>query len=208
MFASHSALTDLYRIHAASKDAPQAAVYLRQPCTLQIIQLVECPPPPRQHAASPSVISSSSYSSSDASSAYESSSEPPTGDDDDDDCVAGASYCSSLPEEPPSSLQHTADRTIDDTYRVRMRRVGVWRDAINGLPPSPTPSGPAQKRKAADAEPSVPDQPRKLPRPAPTALSCPACDADFASPSGLRQHARASASANDACRVAVEYGLE
>ncbi|TFY74773.1 hypothetical protein EWM64_g9241 [Hericium alpestre] len=104
-------------------------LYVRQPYALQIIQLVECtsPPPPAKY--SPSMVPSSSYmSDSDQSSSYESSDATPGDDDDDDEPYS--SYCSSLDAEaclPDLSYPH--DPTIDDTYRVRMRRIRAWRDA-------------------------------------------------------------------------------
>jgi hypothetical protein len=50
--------------------------------------------------------------------------------------------------------------------------------------------------------------PRKSTRSTPSAHSCPACDEDFSSPLSLRQHASPSRNANEACRIAVEYGFE
>ena len=137
-------------------------LYVRQPYSLQIIQLVECsPPPPTQQQQkkkypSPSRLSSSSSSpysesdsdsDSDGGSAYDSSSSS---------LSAGSgceSYCSSAEEEgnnnnnnnnaqpvlPPSF--ENRDPSIDDTYHTRQRRVSLWRDAVYskdaGVPTSP-----------------------------------------------------------------------
>jgi hypothetical protein len=130
-------------------------LYVRQPCSLQIIQLVECSSPPpqqNQNKYTPSRISSSSSSYSDSqsdSSAYDSSS-PSLSDD--------SSYCSSAEQDgsapmPPSFTER--DPSVDDTYRTRQRRVSLWRDAVYSkndaalgsfftltsypLPPSPFP---------------------------------------------------------------------
>ena len=129
-------------IYPPAKDYMSQPLYVRQPCSLQIIQLVECspPPPPPQHKYSPSRLSSSSYSDSDVSDS--------DSDDDDDDSSAydssgssldaGAeSYCSSAEEEEsdpaappvPPSLDNR-DPSVDDTYHTRQRRVSLWRDAV------------------------------------------------------------------------------
>ena len=110
-----------------AKDYVSQPLYVRQPCSLQIIQLVECtPPPPQQHKYSPSRLSSSSYSYSDSdsdASAYDSSSSS---------LSAGSSYCSSAedsaPPVPPSF--DNRDPSVDDTYHTRQRRVSLWRDAV------------------------------------------------------------------------------
>jgi hypothetical protein len=110
-----------------SKDYMSQPLYVRQPCSLQIIQLVECSPPPQQqNKYSPSRLSSSdSYSSDehDDSSAYDSSSSS---------LSAGSSYCSSAedsaPPVPPSF--DNRDPSLDDTYHTRQRRVSLWRDAV------------------------------------------------------------------------------
>src|SRR5712691_13512621 len=97
----------------STKDYIPQPLYVRQPYSLQIIQLVECsPPPPQQQKYQPSRISSSSYSDSESdTSAYDSSS-----------CSlsAGSSYCSSAAEDsatPPLSF-HNRDPSVDDTYRT------------------------------------------------------------------------------------------
>lgn len=118
-------------IYPQSKDylLSQPSLYVRQPCSLQIIQLVECsPPPPQQNKYSPSRLSSSSssYSYSDShsdGSAYDSSSES---------LSAASSYCSSAEDSaapvPPSF--DNRDPSVDDTYHTRQRRVSLWRDAV------------------------------------------------------------------------------
>ena len=116
----------------STKDYIPQPLYVCQPYSLQIIQLVECsPPPPQQQRQkyTPSMISSSSYSDSSESdsdsSAYDSSSSS---------LFAGSSYCSSAAEDsatpaPPSF--DNRDPSVDDTYRTRQRRVSLWRDAVH-----------------------------------------------------------------------------
>ncbi|KAF8488859.1 hypothetical protein F5888DRAFT_1274580 [Russula emetica] len=216
-------------IYPPAKDYMSQPLYVRQPCSLQIIQLVECsPPPPQQQQQqqrqkySPSRLSSpsSSYSDSESDSdgsAYDSSSSS---------LSAGSSYCSSAEDSaaapvPPSF--DNRDPSVDDTYHTRQRRVSLWRDAIysKDIPiPSPSssasarPASPSQKRKLPDGDLANNDSvtshtpPRKSTRSTPSAHSCPACDEDFSSPLSLRQHASTSRNANEACRIAVEYGFE
>ena len=120
-------------IYPPTKDYIPQPLYVCQPYSLQIIQLVECsPPPPQQQQRqkyTPSMISSSSYSDSSESesdsSAYDSSSSS---------LFAGSSYCSSAAEDsaapaPPSF--DNRDPSVDDTYRTRQRRVSLWRDAVH-----------------------------------------------------------------------------
>jgi hypothetical protein len=256
-----------------AKDYVSQPLYVRQPCSLQIIQLVECSPPPPQQKYSPSRLSSSSYSDSDSDSdgsAYDSSSSS---------LSAGSSYCSSAednaPPVPPSF--DNRDPSVDDTYHTRQRRVSLWRDAVYSKDdPSPSPSSntsgsshllpplrvgvgclhnqtrlfffcflthssspfsfPKAKNSRwrfgqqrfggewsilpgfhfTDAHPHLSlflsrqtsHTPRKSTRSTPSAHSCPACDEGFSSPLSLRQHASTSRSANEACRIAVEYGFE
>ncbi|KAH9992738.1 hypothetical protein BJV74DRAFT_884577 [Russula compacta] len=197
-------------IYPPSKDYMPQPLYVRQPCSLQIIQLVECSPPPPQQKYTPSRISSSSYSDSvsDTSSAYDSSSSS---------LSAASSYCSSAEDSaapvPPSF--DNRDPSVDDTYRTRQRRVSLWRDAVysKNVANSVRPASPSQKRKTPDGDLTNSDSvashtPRKSPRSTLSAHSCPACDEDFSSPFSLRQHASTSRSANEACRIAVEYGFE
>ncbi|KAI0031446.1 hypothetical protein K488DRAFT_86821 [Vararia minispora EC-137] len=172
---------------------------------VQVIALEECAPPPRP-SHPPTTFYSDSYCSGSSST---------TNDESEDE--ACSSYCSS-DDAAPDATTPTA-QYIDDTFRIRMYRVQSWRDAIpekttpSNVPMRPT-SPTYQKRKADEDEEvegvySAPS-PRKHPRSTHSlgALSCPACDADFASALGLRMHGRASSSVNDACRVAVEYGFE
>ena len=108
----------------STKDYMPQPVYLCQPYSLQIIQLVECSPPPPQQKYTPSMISSSSYSDSVSdSSAYDSSSSS---------LSAASSYCSSAEDSAaPAPLSvDNRDPSIDDTYRTRQRRVSLWRDAV------------------------------------------------------------------------------
>jgi hypothetical protein len=118
---------DIYP-HPPSKDYLPQPLYVRQPYSIQIIQLVECSSPPPQHKYSPSRISSSSYSDDSQSdgSAYDSSSSSLSG--------GGESYCSSSAVDSaapvPLSFDHR-DPSIDDTYRTRQRRVSLWRDAVH-----------------------------------------------------------------------------
>src|SRR6267154_719907 len=124
-------------IYPPAKDYVSQPLYVRQPCSLQIIQLVECSPPPPQQKYSPSRLSSSSYSYSDSdsdASAYDSSSSS---------LSAASSYCSSAedcaPPVPPSF--DNRDPSVDDTYHTRQRRVSLWRDAVYSKNvPSPSPS--------------------------------------------------------------------
>ncbi|KAI0299272.1 hypothetical protein BC826DRAFT_65954 [Russula brevipes] len=199
-------------IYPPSKDYIPQPLYVRQPCSLQIIQLVECSPPPPQQKYTPSRISSSSYSDSDSdASAYDSSSSS---------LSAGSSYCSSAAADDdsaspvPPSIDNR-DPSIDDTYRIRQRRVSVWRDAVYSKNDahSARPASPSQKRKTPDGDLASSDSvtshtPRKSPRSTLSAHSCPACDEDFSSPLGLKQHASANRNASEACRIAVEYGFE
>lgn len=115
------------------------ALYIRQPYSHQVIQLVECAPPPRE-PYQPSRISSYVASSSSESSSSSSSSAPMSSSPDEDESESISSYCSSeqdagsapLPPSPPASR----DPTIDDTYRVRMKRIHAWRDTLHPDDPS------------------------------------------------------------------------
>jgi len=196
----------------STKDYIPQPLYVRQPYSLQIIQLVECSPPPPQQKYQPSRISSSSYSDSESdTSAYDSSSSS---------LSAGSSYCSSAQASAapvPLSFDNR-DPSVDDTYRTRQRRVSLWRDAVHSknVANSARPASPSQKRKCPDGGDLLANSdsvtshapPRKSPRSTLSAHSCPACDEDFSSPLGLRQHASANRNANEACRIAVEYGFE
>lgn len=111
-------------IYPAAKDYLPQPLYVRQPCSLQIIQLVECSPPPPQQKYVSSRLSSSFYSDSQSdSSAYDSSSSSMSD---------GSSYCSSAEQSNPTVPPSFEDRdpSVDDTYRTRQRRVSLWRDAV------------------------------------------------------------------------------
>jgi hypothetical protein len=111
-------------IYPAAKDYLSQPLYVRQPCSLQIIQLVECSPPPPQQKYISSRLSSSFYSDSQSdSSAYDSSSSSQSD---------GTSYCSSDEQSNPAGPPSIEDRdpSVDDTYRTRQRRVSLWRDAV------------------------------------------------------------------------------
>jgi len=167
----------------AAKDYMSQPLYVRQPCSLQIIQLVECSPPPpppqqqqQQHKYSP-FSSSSEYSDSDddsdsdpsgsgSGSAYDSSSSS---------ISAGSSYCSSAPAaeevEEDSALSQVSvvlppalgnrDPSVDDTYHTRQRRVSLWRDAVYSKDVVPT--NPSPSPNPSSARPASPSQKRKTP---------------------------------------------
>jgi len=185
------------------------AFHIEQP-KLLIIALEECAPPPRA-SHPPTTLYSDSFASSSSSSSSSSSYDSEDASAPDGEEEACTSYCSS----DDVALDAATTQYIDDTFHVRMHRIEKWRGTtlptgVSNRSPSPS----SQKRKAGcddDAEGICsPVFPRKHPRSTHSlgALSCPACDADFTSAHGLRMHGRASSSANDACRVAVEYGFE
>ena len=154
-------------IYPAAKDYIPQPLYVRQPCSLQIIQLVECSPPPPQQKYISSRLSSSFYSDSQSDgSAYDSSSSS---------LSDGSSYCSSAEQSasavPPSFEDR--DPSVDDTYRTRQRRVSLWRDAVysknvaasggfislgssscgaSDMSNPARPSSPCQKRKTPDGD--------------------------------------------------------
>ncbi|KAF8269676.1 hypothetical protein EI94DRAFT_1724698 [Lactarius quietus] len=197
-------------IYPTAKDyhIPQP-LYVRQPCSIQIIQLVECSPPPPQQKYISSRLSSSFYSDSQSDdSAYDSSSSS---------LSDGSSYCSSVEQSTSAVPPSVEDRdpSVDDTYRTRQRRVSLWRDSVypKNDAASARPASPCQKRKTPDgdlvnSDPLASHTPRKAPRSTLSVHSCPACDEDFSSSHSLKQHASASKNANEACRIAVEYGFE
>ncbi|TFK39541.1 hypothetical protein BDQ12DRAFT_603704 [Crucibulum laeve] len=197
-------------------------LYLRQPHTVQIIQLVEGPPPPPRRMGSVIEDSSASSSSScDYSSEY---SESAVSDEEESVC---SSYCSSAsPEEElefPSKLDSSALSTeaASDTFNVRMKRILVWRENFDAdlsatLSDSAFSSSPSLKRKInsdEDDEDNVSHSSKRSRSQSPAsdsslgALSCPACDASFFTHQSLRQHGR-DGKANEACCVAVEYAFE
>ncbi|KAI0825721.1 hypothetical protein BC629DRAFT_1449668 [Irpex lacteus] len=119
-------------------------------------------------------------SSSVASSSYSSSSSS-------DESESCSSYCSSDEE----ASQDSSHGCYDDTYHTRQKRVLAWRDAFSkamGVALTPAHSKPF------------------APRPI-RSHCCSACDSDFATSQGLREHVQHS-KLGDACRAAVEYGLE
>ncbi|VDB84866.1 unnamed protein product [Peniophora sp. CBMAI 1063] len=179
----------------------------------KVIALEECAPPALP-SHPPSTVASDvdMYSTSSGSSSCSSMSEEYEDDEESED-EACTSYCSSDDASPDESPLPR----IDDTFRARLRRIESWRDMMlaSTLPEDhPTrPSTPVlQKRKAEAEEDAFYAQcpPRKHARSSHSlgALACPACDADFATPSCLRNHGRASSSENDACRVAVDFHFE
>ncbi|EPQ56700.1 hypothetical protein GLOTRDRAFT_115845 [Gloeophyllum trabeum ATCC 11539] len=196
-------------------------VYLRQPYTVEIIQLEEVTPP------SPHSIPSSSASpaSSSSSSYYDDESD----EEEDSDCT---SYCSSdysMQDEP-----RTKDAAYaEDTYSARMSRIHAWRESfskeVGALAPGAVPmasSPPVSRREDRDADgdlatscseaeedagsqrvyaaAGVPQSSRLSTL---SLHSCPACDASFDTSQSLRRHGRGPL-AGEACRVAVEYDFE
>ncbi|KAI0796176.1 hypothetical protein C8Q75DRAFT_364943 [Abortiporus biennis] len=216
----------LAHFHDNAKQATPGPLYLRQPRTLEIIQLVEVDAPPRQQPssfASSSVPSSSAYSASSTSSDFDPDDEQQQSEEEES---VVSSYCSSDEEE-------MVERKIgpyDDTYGTRINRILTWREnfakAMGVAIPHNTASHASHlllKRKMEEdgdddavslsskrsrhSEPA--EQPpknywahRRL-----SSHSCPACDACFNTRQSLQQHGKES-QLNDACRVAVEYGLE
>ncbi|KAG9309924.1 hypothetical protein JVU11DRAFT_9956 [Chiua virens] len=174
-------------------------LYVRQPHTIQIIQLVEGPPPPQRRLAS--VIHSSDPRSSSASSG-------PSTSDSEEDC---SSYCSSVitPDESSDPIPWT-----DDTFHTRMKRVHAWRDGFVNA--TSEPRTPSLKRKSnshpTDDDAASHTSKRSRSRDGHsisrlTGHPCPACDTPFPSLASLRKHGRAS-DTPEACRVAVEYDFE
>ncbi|KAI0761802.1 hypothetical protein BD413DRAFT_485377 [Trametes elegans] len=214
-----------YALPASSylnKRSPTGHLYLHQQHTVEVIQLIEVPaPPPRSTPCTSSLASSSFYSSSCSSD-----------EDSEQDESVGSSYCSSDEESSDASPEAPV---YDDTYKTRLNRVLAWRegfsktvDADESLPvPPSTPvhsSSSSLKRKADsdyefDLDDDMSSQSSKRSRSHPpqertawqqrrlSAHSCPACDAGFSTLQSLRDHGKRSA-VSDACREAVEYGLE
>lgn len=115
-----------------------AHLYVCQPHTIQIIQLVEAPPPPRRIS---SVIQSTSAGSSSAS-----ASSCPSTSDSEEDC---SSYCSSVVTPDNSSHDREPVPWTDDTYNTRMKRVHAWRDGFVKATSLLAPTSP-MKRKTDD----------------------------------------------------------
>ncbi|KAF9451165.1 hypothetical protein P691DRAFT_663864 [Macrolepiota fuliginosa MF-IS2] len=200
--------------HNAHQYLPQdkyddSLVYVHQPHTVQIIQLVEGPPPPRNL---PSFIdSSSSYVSSSACSDswYDDGDDDVEEEEEEEVCE---SYCSSEEEEV-----HDQPTSPTDTYSLRMKRILAWRENFSAhlsatLSEPTLPS--SLKRKLSLDEDDMASQSSKRSRSlAPSSVSslglhsCPACDASFDTEQSLRQHGT-DATANEACSAAVEYAFE
>ncbi|KAF8141875.1 hypothetical protein EV363DRAFT_1248891, partial [Boletus edulis] len=189
-------------------------LYLCQPHTIQIIQLVEATPPPR--CISSAICSSSTGSSS--TSSY------PSTSDSDEDCT---SYCSSIVTPDDSSHTHEPIPWTDDTYSTRMKRVHAWRDAFvkatctlscASTSPSSLPDrrSPSLKRKTNphqtddDTVSRTSKRSRSRDGHSISRLNghpCPACDTLFPSLSTLRKHG-SNSNISEACRVAVKYNFE
>lgn len=184
-----------------SKVSP-SHLYVCQPHSIQIIQLVEGPPPPRRIS---SVIESSSSGSSSASSCPSSS-----------DPEVCSSYCSSIVTPDESSRDQEPVPWTDDTFNVRMKRVYDWRDGFttSALTDSRNSS---LKRKMNQHQIDDDDtashyskrscsrdgrSPSRL-----TGHPCPACDTPFWTVQSLRKHGRMP-NVSEACRIAVEYDFE
>ncbi|KIK92987.1 hypothetical protein PAXRUDRAFT_146071 [Paxillus rubicundulus Ve08.2h10] len=174
-------------------------LYVRQPHTIQIIQLVEGPPPPRRIS---SVIESSSASSSSASSC-------PSTSDSEAEC---SSYCSSIVTPDESSHDREPAPWTDDTYDTRMKRVYDWRDGFTQATNSRT-SPLKRKVTQHQADDDVSHCSKRsrsrdghsIPRL--IGYPCPACDTPFPTPQSLRKHG-CTDDVSEACRVAVEYNFE
>jgi hypothetical protein len=151
-------------IYPPAKDYVSQPLYVRQPCSLQIIQLVECSPPPppqpqQQQKYPPSRLSSSSYSDSDSDSDSDSGSGSGSAYDSSSSSLsAGPSYCSSAqdssaPQVPPSF--DNRDPSVDDTYHTRQRRVSLWRDAVcpKDVVPSPVSTSTSTSSPAGESPP-------------------------------------------------------
>ncbi|KAH9849853.1 hypothetical protein C2E23DRAFT_887834 [Lenzites betulinus] len=208
---------------------PRPHLFLRQQHTVEVIQLVEVPaPPPRSHISS--FASSSFASSSDCSSTAES-------DDDESVCSSYCSsddddeHMDTDPTRAPAydDTYHVRFTRVL-AWREGFSKAADAQDPLLPAPPPPSPvssapsSSPSRKRKAEsdissdffdDASSQSSKRSRSIPPPERpywqqrrlSAHACPACDAGFASLEGLQQHGSAALS-NDACREAVQYGLE
>ncbi|KAG6902496.1 hypothetical protein C0995_016073 [Termitomyces sp. Mi166 len=193
---------------------PSQHLLLRQPYTVQIIQLVEGPPPPPRNKISSAIEDTSDYYSS----SYSSSAE----DDDDDNESACSSYCSSdiSPEqsefsmdEPPDSLE-LSHETFSTTKRIL-----AWRENFSAHMSATASevSLPSTLKRKISLEPDTMSRSSKRSRSQASQgdasvlslgmHSCPACDASFMTLQSLRQHGH-DAKANEACSVAVEYAFE
>ncbi|KAI0698347.1 hypothetical protein BC835DRAFT_664779 [Cytidiella melzeri] len=144
----------------------------------EVIQLIEVPAPTQQQHLSD--ITSSSV----ASSSYSDSDSSAADSDESESC---SSYCSSDEE----AFEGSSHGCYDDTYNTRLSRVAAWRDSF---------------AKAMGVAFNSAHSKSLTQRPI-RSHCCSACDSDFATPQSLREHAQHS-KLGEACRTAVEYGLE
>ncbi|TFK20241.1 hypothetical protein FA15DRAFT_682633 [Coprinopsis marcescibilis] len=194
---------------------PTGHVFVRQPYSLQIIQLVEEPaPPPRKLSAGSSIASdsASSYWSSDCS-------ESAMEDEDEEEEQSCSSYCSSdlAPEQPPTERVQSST----DTYSLRLKRILAWREDFYAHADAllSESSLPSLKRKfQVDEDDNVSHSSKRSRSQASSQgessvsslgmHSCPACDAFFDTQQSLRQHGLDAKANNEACSAAVEYEFE
>jgi len=201
----------------------QGHLFVRQPCSLQIIQLVEEDAPPPREPISASMAASSYWSSEYSSSAC-------TDDEDEDEDEDCSSYCSSdlsmEHADDPAQQSAGADSPAPVATDVRMKRILAWREdfyAQAGASLSGA-SLPSLKRKADSSEQGDVDSLSHSSKrwrsdtslyssinTSVTSLgmhSCPACDAFFDTTQGLRQHGLDAESSNAVCSAAVAYEFE
>ncbi|KAF8998121.1 hypothetical protein BDQ17DRAFT_1391777 [Cyathus striatus] len=189
-------------------------LYLRQPHTLQVIQLVECSPPPRRIGSAIESSSASSSSSCDYSEEY---SESAPSEEEEEVCT---SYCSSDEEEECEDASALRPEYNSDTYSVRMKRILAWRENFSahmGASFSEPILPSSLKRKMSSEHDDNLSHSSKRSRSQSSlsdvsmislgAHSCAACDKSFGTQQALLQHGKA-AGANEACSVAVEYEFE
>ncbi|KAJ7588255.1 hypothetical protein C8J56DRAFT_941231 [Mycena floridula] len=194
-----------------------SSLFIRQPYTVQIIQLVEGPPPPPRRP----ILDLNESFSLDSSSQCSSSSE--------EESEASSSYCSSEGPAEDAALdkeQAFQPEASPDTYSLRMKRILAWRENfsahLGATMSEPSLSSTLKRKLQCDedaAESDVSSRSSKRSRSqassqcedsAESSLgdhSCPACDACFDSEQSLRRHGL-DAGANEACFVAVEYAFE
>ncbi|KAG5341543.1 hypothetical protein E4T56_gene3190 [Termitomyces sp. T112] len=197
---------------------PSQHLLLRQPYTVQIIQLVEGPPPPPRIKISSAIGDTSSehyYSSS-----YSSSAE----DNNADNESACSSYCSSdIPPEQSGSQLEKPSNSLElsrETFSVT-KRILAWRENFSAHMSATAsevslPSTLKRKIRLAHDD-DIMSRSSKRSRSQTSqgdasvlslgVHSCPACDASFTTLQSLRQHGH-DARANEACCVAVEYAFE
>ncbi|KAH7885783.1 hypothetical protein F5I97DRAFT_2060327 [Phlebopus sp. FC_14] len=213
---------DMFAAYDQSK-VNSGHLLVRQPHTIQIIQLVEGPPPPprTRRRLSPSDMDSSSASSSES---YPSTSDCES-EEEEEEC---SSYCSSIvtPEDSSSAgaqqqQQRACVAWTDDTYNVRMKRIHDWRDgfvkattsgacALTGSCSSPLKRKMNQHQMDDDVASHTSKRSRSRDGQGVSRLTgypCPACDTLFPTRQSLRKHGLMPHVA-EACRIAVEYNLE